>query len=183
MKALVFLVVLIGGIVGAVYYFSTTSAFDPTVAGKKAFGKINPTMNWEQVADVAGEPRKYGIMILRKVGNVEVPTLGPEVKYQPEVIKRRIEEGSMPHGFVFQSFFSAAFAFSVTFDQDGFIVDNQREKIVADLLYGPCIPRPNEPRVLSPAAVSSTPVAECTPRTGIDSKYVHGTGAPASDRA
>ncbi|MCP4249767.1 MAG: hypothetical protein GY778_22215 [bacterium] len=135
MKALIILVLLIGGIGGAVYYYSAHSGFDPTVEGEKAFGKINPTMNWEKVADAAGEPRKYSIMILKKVGGVEVPKLGPEVKYDPGVIKRRIDEGSMPLGFGFRYFFSASMAFKVTFDKDGFFVDKEKEKTVADLLY------------------------------------------------
>lgn len=130
-------------IVGVAGYFVFTSSdfmnFDPTQQGKDAKAAIDVGMPWNDVVDAAGEPQEFRPMQKVNEGpgetSMNVLKVGPAMKYRYENVESRLEEGTLPHGFVFGYRFSQSMAFRVHFDESGNVKSIEDTVTVHDLLY------------------------------------------------
>lgn len=138
MRTLITFVIVVGGIVAGVWYLVENSKFDPDAQGEQAFTSIKPGMTWKKVVDVAGEPRNWQEVQIKKrsSGGIEWEEMELAVagKYEASVVRRRIDDASLPDGFVFPYMFSARYAFSVWFDQDGYVTEVTKDRTAADLI-------------------------------------------------
>lgn len=126
-------VLVVGGAFAALYYGGGFATFDPSQQGRDAKAQIAPGMAWKKVIDVAGEPREYCVMIVKK--GFVVP--GPSVPFQSDQLAQRVAENSLPEGFAFQYRFSESEAFDVTFDASGTVQHVQDAITMATLLDMP----------------------------------------------
>jgi hypothetical protein len=122
MKALLGLLIVVGGL-GAALYYSGMFEFDPVQQAKDAKASVQIGMSWEKVADKVGEPKEYRIFVSSKkmIGGkeVEIIKLGPANKFNRANLKQRIADGSLPYGFTFTYVFTAAESFDIVFDATG----------------------------------------------------------------
>ena len=138
MKALFFLVVVIALGLAAMYYAGGFSGFDATEQGKDARAAIGPGMSWNQVFDVARQPRKYQT-IQRKVTRVggedmEFFEPGPPNKFVLDTFQRRLADNEYPYGFLVTYHYSNQEAFTVHFDGTGTVKLVENATTMADLL-------------------------------------------------
>jgi hypothetical protein len=137
---LIIVLVLLAGVGGvALYYGGGYKSFDPSKQGEDAKAKITPGMSWTQVIDTCGGPPREYIVIVRetkKEGGVEqiFRKPGPKNPFKKETVERRVADGSLTDGFIFQYQFSSSVAFAVTFDAAGNVVDVGDMITMADLL-------------------------------------------------
>ncbi len=138
MKVIVILLVLI--VLGwlALYNRGGYATFDPTEQGRKVKAAINPGMPYEQVFDLAGDPKKFRIINrkVEKIAGEEVEVFVPsaEVSTDRARIKARVNDKSLPHGFVVTYNYSAQAAFNVFFDGVGGVAEVTDAVTMADLL-------------------------------------------------
>ncbi len=138
MKVLFFFMAMVALGLAALYYGGGFSGFDATKQGKEARKAIGPGMMWNQVFDVAREPRKYQT-IHRKVTRVggedmEYFEPGPPNKFVLATFKRRLANNEYPHGFLVTYHYSNQEAFIVNFDSTGTVKYVENAMTMADLL-------------------------------------------------
>ncbi|HUU85532.1 MAG TPA: hypothetical protein VM243_18690 [Phycisphaerae bacterium] len=138
MKAVLVLIVLIGGVCLAVYYFGGAASFDPSQQGRDARAAVKPGMTLKKVIAAAGEPREYRV-INRQVKNFagqeqEVFKPGAKNPFDFDRVTERIANNELPHGFTLDYFFSNKVAFAVTFDATGTAMSVDDLTTMADLL-------------------------------------------------
>jgi hypothetical protein len=134
MKVIIGLLILGVIVLGIVYYVGGTQSFDPTAQGKKARAAISPGMTWQQVIDVAGEPRKYQTILPRPRGGMTTLAPGALVPFDRNSLTNELATNGHQHGFVFPYTFSEATRFLVYFDSKG-VVDRVADQMgLADLL-------------------------------------------------
>ncbi|MCO6435764.1 MAG: hypothetical protein J5J06_01600 [Phycisphaerae bacterium] len=142
MKFLFGSVVVIGLALAGVYYAGGFATFDPDEQGRQVRASIAPGMSWEAVVDTAGEPKHYQ-PILRSVqkfpggGEVEFFKPGPKNPFRRESVQSRVQEGSLPHGFLIAYVYSASTAFTVRFDGSGAVHSIDDAMTMNDLLQMP----------------------------------------------
>ena len=115
------------------------TSFDPSEKGLKAKAALTPGMSFDQACDLSGDPKKFRI-INRKVRTErgrEIVTMvpSPEVKTSRERIKERLNEGSLPYGFICTFLYSADVAFDVQYDDTGAVKQVYDVKTMANMMW------------------------------------------------
>jgi len=141
MKAILFLMVILGGMIVAVWQFGGYATLDPTQQGKDAKAAIKPGMTWKQVIDQTTEPRKF-CMTLRKtkmVGGEEVEFDKPSVPmdFDIEGFTKAFNDDEYLWGFRFNYSYSSSVAFAVEFDPSGNVIYVLDMMTMADLFQMP----------------------------------------------
>ena len=139
MKVALILVALIGvGLYGA-YQFGGYATFDPDKQAEEVLAQLYPGMPWYQVVDIAGEPQRYQVFTLKKEtwGGQEIEAVepGPMIKFNPETLASRLDEGTLPAGFNFTYKYSTRVAFGVHFDAKGIAETIDRTETVESRLF------------------------------------------------
>lgn len=138
MKAITILAFIGLAVWGAVHFIQSAASYDPNAQGAAAKAAIAPGMAWKKVIAAAGEPKHYAV-IDRKVQNIagqQIESFKPGAKnpFSTDVVADRVQDVSMPHGFVFEYRFSQSIAFAVHFDSLGTVTSVQDLMTMADLL-------------------------------------------------
>jgi hypothetical protein len=123
MKVVIGIVVLIAIGAAVVYFGGELFRFDPNKQAQDAMASITPGMTWQQVIDTVGDPQKVQVFIEREemIGGEKTTVIKPgqPFDYNKSRHVNRIDNGEMPHGYIFVYWYSNASAFDVTFDPDG----------------------------------------------------------------
>ena len=137
MKALIGILVVVGGMVGLLFYTGMFD-FNPVQQAKDARAKVAPGMTWEQVADAVGDPKEYRVFVERErnVGGqkIKMVELGPANRFSRDGLKQRLDAGTLPEGFTFPYVFTAAEAFDVVFNAEGNVIGVQDQVGIKHLL-------------------------------------------------
>lgn len=138
MKAIVIIIVLIGGVLAGVYFAGGYGTLDASKQGKAAQASITPGMTWKQVVDSVGEPQELRIMhetekqaFGRTVKSIEP---GARTNFNLQGFKSSMNEGQIQLGFIFRYDFSNSVAFVVHFDEAGTVSLVEDAMTMADLL-------------------------------------------------
>lgn len=138
MKLIIGLLVLVGIGWVVVYYAGGYSTFDPNEQGMKAKAALSPGMSWKDAFAATGDPDKWQVVRREtiRVDGEEVDTFkpGPLMPFARDNLEKRLEENSVPHGFLCTFVYSNSTAFAVEFDGLGAIVDVRNAMTQADLL-------------------------------------------------
>jgi hypothetical protein len=123
MKAIVWMLVLLGAGWAGVYFFGGYRSFDPSAQGQEKRSKIQAGMSYAKVFDeITGDPRKYSIINLKKEQGMEVLVPSAEVNFERGRVDDHIKNNTLPHGFTATFNYSSSVAFTVTFDGKGNVV-------------------------------------------------------------
>jgi len=138
MKAIIWLLVLVGAGWAAMYFVGGYSSFDPNEQGEKAKAAIKEGMTLAETIDLMGEPRKYRIIkkTVQRIGGQDVQHFerGAENKFDRARVEQRISEGSLEWGFTITMAYSNRTAFTVTYDSEGKVEGIEDAVTMADLL-------------------------------------------------
>ena len=139
MKGLLVLVLILGLVLFFVYKGGGYASFDPEQQGLDARAAITSGMHYSKVIGLAGEPKHYTVIVKkeRNLGGgrkVEYFEPGARNKFNADTLADRIDNGSLPYGFVFRYIFSNKVAFDVTLDGDGLVAGVRDTTTMADLL-------------------------------------------------
>ena len=136
MKVFLGLLLLVGVGAGA-FYYTGAFEFNPAQQAKDIKAKIKPGMSYDKVVAVS-KPRKYCIHVKKKqhgIGGAAIETCapGPEVPFDENAIKDRVDRGGLECGFSFSYNFSQTDSFGVMFDQYGDVVEVYDNNVVKKL--------------------------------------------------
>ena len=138
MRFLIKLVIVVVLVLMVVYFVSGVGEFDPSKQGRDARAAIGPGMTWTQVFDITDDPKKYRPIRKRtkRIGGETIEYLepGPENKSNRASFVDRLNENTLPHGFLCTFRYSNSVAFTVSFDGTGTVVAVQDAMTMADLL-------------------------------------------------
>lgn len=124
MKLLLGLFVIVAIILLVVWKFGI-SGFDPAEQGASLQANVKPGMTWQQVVD-HHKPGKFRVKLIDDSGFIAA---GLPTKFNPADVESSLKDSTLPHGFIFEYFFSNEHAYRVYFDGDG-KVDSPVEKEV-----------------------------------------------------
>lgn len=116
-------ILILGGGIAALFYYSGAFTHDPAAQAKEAFAKIEKCTTMTQVLAVA-KPRKYCVYVKKTTTLPDGSTLeswvpGAEMNFDEAVIKKRLDDGMMEGGYTFIYRFSDVDRFDVKFDSFG----------------------------------------------------------------
>ncbi len=138
MKALMVAVFMGALLLAAAYYLCGFHTFDATQQGKDARASIGPGMTWEQVFDLIGDPREYQPIMktTKRFGpdSYDIFKPGPRNKFSRKGVSARLEEDSLPNGFLCTFTYSSSEAFTIHFDGTGTVTGVADAITMADLL-------------------------------------------------
>ena len=132
------LVIVVVAVLIVVYCVTGVWKFDPSKQGRDARAAIAPGMTWTQVFDITDDPRTYR-PIKKTTKRIQGETIeflepGSENKFNRESFMDRLNENSLPYGFLCTFHYSNSVAFAVSFDGTGKVVGIQDAITMADLL-------------------------------------------------
>lgn len=138
MKLIIGLLVVMGIGWVVVYYAGGYSSFDPDEQGMQAKAALSPGMPWKDAFAATGDPKKWQVVRRETVRvngeDVDVFKPGPSMPFTRDNLEKRLEENSVPHGFLCTFVYSNATAFTVEFDGLGAVAEVRDAITQADLL-------------------------------------------------
>ena len=127
MKVILVLFVIVVAIVAAVVHFGGLTAGDPKAEMEQFKSSVKEGMSWEEVAALR-KPKKY------QTFGEGFGGLAPAQDFNPDQIRRQVEEGNFESGFFFTYSFAADAVYDVHFDEKGMHTHMEKARTASDLL-------------------------------------------------